>query len=45
MIIIEKVVFEVDGCYFILKELMNGLIIDEVMRLIEVEIKIDMFFF
>ncbi|MCY7783857.1 MULTISPECIES: 3-oxoacid CoA-transferase subunit B [unclassified Bacillus (in: firmicutes)] len=42
MIITEKAVLEVDGHHFVLKELMNGSTIDEVMRLTEAEIKIDM---
>lgn len=42
MIITEKAVLEVDGRHFILKELMNGSTIDEVTRLTEAEIKIDM---
>ncbi|MGK9266448.1 3-oxoacid CoA-transferase subunit B [Bacillus inaquosorum] len=42
MIITEKAVLEVDGHHFILKELMNGSTIDEVTRLTEAEIKIDM---
>ncbi|MDN0190334.1 MULTISPECIES: 3-oxoacid CoA-transferase subunit B [unclassified Bacillus (in: firmicutes)] len=42
LIITEKAVLEVDGHHFILKELMNGSTIEEVTRLTEAEIKIDM---
>lgn len=42
LIITEKAVLEVDVHHFILKELMNGSTIDEVTRLTEAEIKIDM---
>ncbi|MDR4435389.1 3-oxoacid CoA-transferase subunit B [Bacillus tequilensis] len=42
LIITEKAVFEVDGYHFILKELMNGSTIDEVLKVTEAEIKIDM---
>ncbi|MHA6489067.1 3-oxoacid CoA-transferase subunit B [Bacillus cabrialesii] len=42
LIITEKAVLEVGAHHFILKELMNGSTIDEVTRLTEAEIKIDM---
>ncbi|MDQ1850956.1 3-oxoacid CoA-transferase subunit B [Bacillus stercoris] len=42
LIITEKAVLEADGHHFILKELMNGSTIEEVTRLTEAEIKIDM---
>ncbi|WGV93664.1 3-oxoacid CoA-transferase subunit B [Bacillus stercoris] len=42
LIITEKAVLEVDGHHFTLKELMNGSTIEEVTRLTEAEIKIDM---